>query len=119
MSTSQQVVDLRQRNPCMATAEIARRVGISRQGAWQILSSRRLRTRGWHPSKVLKWVCIGCGKGTYSKGGYCQKCRWILLVCDSCGKEFRRYASELVFDVGKRGYQRVFCNRLCCPGRPW
>ncbi len=112
--TQAKVIRFRKDNPCMSCASIARKVGVSRERVRQLLARSHLRTR----VKVSK-TCSGCGKRlSYNTiTGLCRQClsaqAHITLVCDYCGKEFTRLACMLTYQIGKRGYQHVYCNRKC------
>lgn len=64
-------------------------------------------------------VCQECG-GSISRNnrsGICRRCKLeknqILLVCSQCGRSFYRYAPEVVYQLGKRNRQHLFCSRQC------
>lgn len=66
-------------------------------------------------------ACLNCRKpfSSYNKRArFCnQECRHayfrIEVICDWCGKSFRRYARQVAHELGEKGYQHIFCSREC------
>lgn len=71
------------------------------------------------PAPVTKRFCADCGKpiSLINKTGYCQKCltshKYIDVACSTCGGLFKRRASEVIWNINKKGQQYFFCNRRC------
>lgn len=109
----QQVVELRQKNPCMTSTWIADKVGLSRERVRQILKSEGLMTK--RPPRL----CPQCGKTVRSRRQvYCSwKCRrkdtYIKAACDYCGKLKEVRASYIVSQQGIRGYNNFYCGLSC------
>ncbi len=107
-------MDLRRANPCLSTAAIARKVGLSKQRVWQILSAAGLPTKAWRQ----RYACFRCGAVLERriKRGLCGKCfkesRRLELVCDVCGRHFLREGKVVVMGA-KLGYKSFFCSRKC------
>ena len=101
------VVRLLTAEPHLSSAEVGRRIGLSRQRVSEIRRQTGLPARqkriGWHP-------CPRCGIQIPPKRIYCSRsCQWdyIQLVCDECGKEFqrpRRMAAR---------YKHHLCSQMC------
>ncbi len=64
--------------------------------------------------------CLYCGDRLprSRQSEYCSpKCRnqsrYIDVACDQCGNLFKRLESQVVYHIGKHGYQHQFCTRSC------
>lgn len=111
--TRKQVTDLRAANLSISMAEIAKKVGISRQRVYQILRKDGFPTR----RRVLKnqYECLVCGAVTEHK--FCSKeckIKWkqIPVVCTRCGKLFLRNRSQLLNNY-RRHDSTLFCSKHC------
>lgn len=66
-------------------------------------------------------ACLNCRKPFTSyrkRARFCSRaCRWsysyIEVVCDWCGKNFKRRSRQVVHELGEKGYQHTFCSREC------
>ena len=78
--------------------EINRKLGIPYQGKICLHCSKPLRhTKNTH---FCSYIC---------QRAYTQ----IELICDWCGKSFKRRATLVVKNLSKDGYQHIFCSRKC------
>lgn len=113
-SRRDKAIALRKANPCLTTAAIGRKVGLSKQRVWQILSAAGLPTKAWRQ----KYACWRCGAGLKKpvKRGLCPRCfeesRRLEAICDVCGRHFLREVS-VVRRAAKKGYEHFFCSRQC------
>ena len=115
---------IRQRNPCMTTTEIGLTVGLTRERVRQILAGAGLRTRR---QPLLVGYCTQCGKELYGyrysrmkEPRFCgPDCRrayaYIDLVCDNCGRLFKRRATLVLLAQTRLGYKGtgLYCGRRC------
>jgi hypothetical protein len=110
------IVCLRSANPEMKAADIAREIGISREGVRQILNKIGLPTKvGIAP--IL--LCEFCKVENISRGNskFCsRKCyaasKYIYLKCMDCGIDFKRREKLHATNL-KRGQSYIFCGRSC------
>ena len=108
------VTELRLRYPCWTVAQIAEKVGLSRQRVDQILRSSKLPI-GAKRQQRYKYQCQDCGKQLRAptKSNRCKECSktqtHLPIVCDWCGKLLERMQWHYI----KRGYQHAFCNHSC------
>ena len=99
MTTSSQIAELRAENPGISNAEIARRLGVSRQAVWTNAKRHGLRGDNRSPSK---W-CLHCDTPlSESRRTFCStQCRSeyakVELQCDVCNKTFTRRTKELLW----------------------
>ena len=99
-------------------AEIARRIGVSRQRVLQIKQSLRV-CHIKSPKPAIR-RCKRCGDFLRSiKGSYCSLCsilvsaqEYITLICPVCGRVFERWAS-IVRAARKRNARHLYCSRYC------
>ncbi len=110
------VADLRQQHPCMKAADIARRIGVSREGVRQALIRNGLPTRP--PIQPRRACACGCGQPIYKPGRsyYSPEHRhnhlFVQIACSTCGTLKETLATRLISHT-KRGYQFSFCSRRC------
>ena len=106
-------------NPRISPCNYARLVGaIVGQSEVEILAKFNMTG---HP-------CEQCGRSTprnsnKSKNGiqwrrFCSvQCRYdssrTWVACDECGQLFQRSTKDLIAQLGKRGYQHVWCSKHC------
>lgn len=104
--------------------ELAEQLGISREYVRQLVGELHLRhLLGVRIRKQLA-VCSECGKTLdrhtpIKEGQVCRKCyykrleeRKRTLICDWCGKDFKRGLSEVNASI-KNKYKRSFCSQRC------
>ena len=115
MKAKNKVVRLRKQNPFMSTAEIARRVGITRQSASEFLLRNNLETNPPKPKPVV--YCKVCRLATTDRYGlHDGECRFkwnrIRLTCSFCRVPFYRSRKRVM-----QGYRlklnNVYCTREC------
>ena len=115
MKAKNKVVRLRKQNPFMSTAEIARRVGITRQSASEFLLRNNLETNPPKPKPVV--YCKVCRLATTDRYGlHDGECRFrwnrIKLTCSFCKVPF--YTSRKRVMQGYRlKLNNVYCTRDC------
>ena len=107
--------------PQLSLRQLGKRYNISGERVRQILTKHGITTQ----RKVIPRLCKHCGKeifrekGTYSNTFYHPDCKLDkyhpLIPCFTCGKEFRRSATELRSRSPERGYKssRNFCSNSC------
>ena len=118
-SNAEQVIRLRELNPCWTGVQIGQRVGLTRQRVDQILTKAKLQNKAWR-SMIACEVCDKPTPATYGNGNprrWCSKeCRRISkalkVSCSQCGELFDLPEYLLIVKV-KRGYQHLFCSNLC------
>lgn len=71
-----------------------------------------------HSCGLTMRFCRSCGTITLPNWDFCSKeCekayKVVTLVCDECGQSFPRRAREVVYRLGKAGYQHYFCSKQC------
>lgn len=102
--------------------ELAEEFGVSREYIRQAVGNLHLRhLLGVRVRKILV-LCPKCGKVPRYKrkpGQICRKCRLkelekrkYTLICDWCGKEFKRKLSKVNASI-KNKYKHTFCSRHC------
>ena len=97
--TSQSIIKLREQYPKITNAEIARKLGISRQAVWQHVKQLGLPgdNRG-----ALGW-CLHCNAPlNRRRQTFCShECRiaytYSEITCDICGNIFKRRTKELLW----------------------
>lgn len=114
---NEEVIRLRISYPCMSGAEIARRVGLSRERVRQLLSKSNLIN-----SSVLYHTqtkhCLVCNKklSFKNKSGYCLLHRVesnsVPVVCSYCGKLTHRKKCEILREAN-HPLDKSFCNAHC------
>jgi len=117
--TAMAIKALRNEKPCISAAEIARRVGVSRERVRQLLRRLGLTT----DMRIRpKRRCLSCGNPIpRDHRAFCSRaCQvnyyQITLYCNFCGKEFKRKVKDILLYPVKLqyGYKgRVFCSRSC------
>ena len=122
------VKKLRIKNPCASAQDIAQKVGISRERVRQILSSEGLEIKSVLRGKPKIRVCMNCLKEFDNKlkqgKKFCSRKCWsdysrITLVCQVCGKNFKRRASEVIYyfnhpQLGNgKIRESICCSRIC------
>jgi len=115
MKAKNKVVRLRERNPFMSTAEIARKVGITRQYAREVLLKNNLQTKVPKPKRVV--YCKVCRDVTTDRGGiHNGECRFkwnrIKLTCSFCRIPFYR-SRKRVFQGYRLKLKNVYCTQTC------
>jgi len=115
MKPKNKVVRLRERNPFMSTAEIAKQVGITRQYAREVLLKNNLQTNPPKPKRVVYCkVCteITIDRGGIHKGNCSFKWKFKRLECSWCSVPFYRTRKRI-----KHGYElklkNVYCSQQC------
>lgn len=99
MTTASQIAELRANNPGITNAEIARRLGVSRQAVWTNAKRHGLRGDNRSPSN---W-CLHCDAPlNEARRKFCSKqCRSdhakVELQCDVCKKTFMRRTKEMLW----------------------
>lgn len=115
MKAKNKVVRLRKQNPFMSTAEIARKVGITRQYAREVLLKNDLQTNPPKPKRVV--YCKVCREITTDRGGICKgqcsfKWKFTKLTCSWCLVPFYRTRKRIL-----QGYRlklkNVYCTQKC------
>lgn len=120
----EKIISLRQNNPCLTMAKIAKLVGLSDGRVWQILKMANLPTSHLVPEK--NYVCKYCTKvfpSPYPKI-YCSKeCRHasshVHVKCDVCGILIEKPMHQIRWRLaGKNKLQRqgqslFFCTKKC------
>jgi len=119
MTTKQQIIELKKKNPVLRTSDIARLVGVSREWVRRVLKQEGLPTTLTKAGDVSVRLCARCGKAISRAGktGLCLSCynhnvsmaSKVKLVCAVCGKEFYRRRSL----VGKTKTGTYYCSRTC------
>ena len=105
------IIRIRRDNPQARSVDMARQIGISREGVRYWLIKLQMPTR---VSK--KFFCLDCGKPiTYG----CRRCRecWkrschVILICDTCSKLYSIPKTDLDRKQ-KRGDKHNFCSNKC------
>lgn len=104
--------------------ELAEQLGISRERVRQLVNELHLRHLLGVRMRKGPALCTECGESLgrhtpIKEGQLCQKCyykelekRKRTLVCDTCGKEFKRKLSEVNANI-KNKYKHTFCSRRC------
>ena len=99
MTTASQISELRANNPGITNAEIARRLGVSRQAVWTNARRHGLRGDNRSPSN---W-CLHCDAPlSEARRKFCStKCRSdyakVELQCDVCNKTITRRTKEMLW----------------------
>ena len=97
--TSKSILELREQHPKISNAEIARKLGISRQAVWQHVKHLGLSGENRGP---VGW-CKECNAPlSLRKRKFCsQECRaaytYSNIPCDICGTIFKRRTKELMW----------------------
>ena len=115
MKAKNKVVRLSKQNPFMSTAEIARRVGITRQSASEFLLRNNLETNPPKPKPVV--YCKVCREITTDRGGiHKDKCRFkwnrVKLTCYFCRVPFYR-SRKRVMQGYRLKLKNVYCTQAC------
>lgn len=113
------VIQERKDNPYMTMQTIANKFNISRQRVHQFLKQKGVMTRRILP----KHPCLQCKKEILLRRKFCnRKCQFefhrITLICDECGKAFKRRLSNAFYTLRKPRTPKApiklwFCNRVC------
>jgi len=115
MSTQDRVIELRSKDSLLSLRGIAERVGISRQRAHQILSSR-----GMSPTGRIRLTCHRCGKRFTRKRTDVRKNKGQrrFFCSRECATEANLRGRERVYDHGQilrlaeEGYRPKQISRL-------
>ena len=114
-SRTEQIVTLREDNPCSTGASIARAVGVSRERVRQVLSKRGLENSRVTPKKM----CLNCGKILpYRRTRYCtwgchKEHHRIPIECPVCGKIFHLVPSQVLYRLHRSKTGNLYCSRYC------
>jgi hypothetical protein len=104
------IISLRLHHPCLPSAQIAERVGASRQYINQVLQRAGVVT---HHTFIPKKYCPDCGVEIHYSSTRCQtcyeKCHDISIVCDECGTLFTRKRCYVIY----HRHEHFFCSRHC------
>ena len=111
------IIEIRKRNPCMSSTDIAKILHISRERVRQILSKEGLSTRSIRYKLVR--TCPQCGDSKHPDRKLCSECReknrldkYIQVSCTNCGTLYSKSISRLITETN-RGYQHFFCGTKC------
>lgn len=129
-SVREMVIELRGENPWMTLAEIGDRCGVTREAVRQHLHKAGLPTRALRNRR-----CYFCNRFLKKSDEYrlrrptreipnryycCLDCleqirpgRIIMLECEECHTLFPRREKVVIYGIGKRGFQHVWCSRKC------
>jgi len=121
MPTVEDIITLRQNNPCMTLREIGSSVGVSREWARQVLAEKGM------PTKALRvytmYRCLNCGQefrkiDDRRTNKFCTKKCWqeylrVPASCSECGKIFYVLQSDLLNRLQKRKDERLYCSKRC------
>ena len=113
----EEIVALRKEDPKITAAEMARRLGRSRERIRQLLVKLDLPTRISGPVKLCQY-CNGPVKSNNKAKLFCSaECysdsRNTLVICHNCGVPFKRRIKLIDYYVHVRNYERFFCDRKC------
>ena len=115
MKAKNKIIRLRKNNHFMSTADIARKVGVTRQYAREVLLKNDLQTNAPKPKRVV--YCKVCRDITTDRGGIHKgKCsfRWKFtkLTCSWCTVPFYRTRKRIVQGY-KLKLKNVYCTQKC------
>lgn len=83
------VIQYRQKNPCLSLQQIADKFGCTREWVRQILKGAGART---------------------AKAGYAER---IDVACSNCGKLQKRLSKEIIWDINNHNQEAFLCSRAC------
>ncbi len=109
-----EIIALRNENPTMSAAEIARQLGISRERVRQILKKNELTT----DVRIFQEPnhCVYCKIVIKNNKKYCSKeCRHlnylITYTCDYCGAQ--KTVKKSQYTASRRKSIHQFCSHTC------
>ena len=113
MKTSEKVEGLRKTDPRITQAEMARRIGVSKERVRQILRKKGMAA----VPDPLTATCQHCGKKIHPNRSFCnQECRsthsHTALICSECGRSYT-IRRNVLNSRKKRGTRHNFCSRRC------
>ena len=116
MGKKQEIIRLRQYNPLMTGATIARKVEVCKQYVSKVLKAEGLTTSVPRPRKLPR-QCDLCGYAIPQRQRFCSsKCRetylYLLVTCAFCHTSFTRRRSDIALGH-RRGYNAIYCSRIC------
>ena len=116
MGKKQEIIRLRQYNPLMTGATIARKVEVCKQYVSKVLKAEGLTTSVPSPRKLPR-QCALCGYAIHKRQRFCSsECRetylYLLVTCAFCHTSFTRRRSDIALGH-RRGYNAIYCSRIC------
>jgi|TARA_R100000742_G_C4202960_1_gene31526 hypothetical protein len=115
MKAKNKIIRLRKNNHFMSTADIARKVGVTRQYAREVLLKNDLQTNAPKPKRVVYCkVCrdITTDRGGIHKGECSFSWRFKKLTCSWCSVPFYRTRKRIL-----QGYRlklkNIYCTQVC------
>jgi len=115
-TTKARILRIRRANICISGADIARRVGVTRQRAAQIL-------KGENSRLIVAQYCMTCGTELVGKKKarhqqFCsRKCyidhHNVSVVCSGCGKVFQIMVGALIAKNRNRKVEGIYCSKRC------
>lgn len=115
------VLVMRQKNPCATLQEIGDRFGVTRERIRQILTENNLPTRHFVQNQ---YICLNCRqpfKRPHKGHLFCSlKCRhdyaYIKIACTWCGKLNEYHAKTMLWKIQNNPLARgkaSFCDKHC------
>ena len=119
LTNRERILELRREDPQLAAGRIAEMLSISSERVRQILEGEGL------PTAFYKdyGICTICGEVKPGPQQYCsKKCSYeahrVRFNCALCGESKQLLRSQYNAQV-RRGYERMYCSRLCRNRGKW
>lgn len=117
MTKTADILELARREPGLRRAEVAKRVGASREFIRQLDEKYGLPFRQGHKNKMPRPPCIYCGEpviGSTRERPCHRRCTWVTLNCSVCGQPFQRRRGQTRARANDRRYRgRAVCSESC------
>ena len=117
MTKTADILELARREPGLRRAEVAARVGVSREFMRQLDAKYGLPFRTGHQNAMPRPPCVYCGEpviGSRKEHPYHRKCTWVTLDCSVCGRPFKRRRGQARARANDRRYRgRAVCSGPC------
>ena len=113
--TSQQIINLRAKDPSIIASDMARIIGRSRERIRQLLVQLQMET----DVRYTKWkFCIQCDSRVSQGATICQKCitqnGWVIVICQTCNIFIKRRTSYVKRTYTSHRYKgNIFCTQKC------
>jgi len=111
------ILELARNEPGLRRAEVAKRVGVSREFIRQLDERYGLPFRRGHQNKMPRPPCIYCGEpviGSRRERPCHRRCTWVTLTCSVCKKPFQRRRGQTQARANDRRYKgRAVCSESC------
>jgi hypothetical protein len=113
---SKSIVEYRLKNPCLTLQQVGDKFSLTRERIRQILVEKHSPTRKF----IQKYLCLNCGNVNprqnkkFCSRECCFEFHQVPVICDQCGKMFKRRVSNLLSYPTRHGsHNHTFCNRHC------